>query len=152
MTDHEGKAVAARVPYLHVRDRTNDAGELHSHSTAVAILDAHRARAALILIFPQPKKRPQLGGELRPLGAVVPGGPSTTGDPSTVPIHPGEGFWINPFGLENGAGSLAAYFELMVVIRFRRRRRPGDSAPIRTMRGEGRTAAGEGGREPLKRA
>jgi hypothetical protein len=32
------------------------------------------------------------------------------GDSSTVPIHPGEGFWINPFGLENGAGSLAAYF------------------------------------------
>src|SRR5258706_8276835 len=47
MTDHEGKAVAARVPYLHVRDRTNDAGELHSHSTAVAILAAHRARPAL---------------------------------------------------------------------------------------------------------
>ena len=39
------------------------------------------------------------------------------GDPSTVPIHPGEGFWINPFGLENGAGSLVAYFELMVLIR-----------------------------------
>ena len=57
------------------------------------------------------------------------------GDPSTVPIHPGEGFWINPFGLENGPGSLVAYFELMVLIRFSQRRRPGDSAPIRTMRG-----------------
>src|SRR5260370_21760240 len=35
ITDHEGKAVAARVPYFHVLDGTNDAGELHSHSTAV---------------------------------------------------------------------------------------------------------------------
>jgi hypothetical protein len=52
MTDHEGKAVAARVPYFHVRDGINDAGELHSHSTAVAILDADRARAALIVIPP----------------------------------------------------------------------------------------------------
>ena len=26
------------------------------------------------------------------------------GDPSTVPIHPGEGFWINPFGVENLGG------------------------------------------------
>src|ERR1700681_3184211 len=33
VTDHEGKAVAAGVPYFHVLDGTNDAGELHSHST-----------------------------------------------------------------------------------------------------------------------
>src|SRR5882672_8251578 len=33
MTDHEGKAVAARAPYFQVLDGTNDAGELHSHST-----------------------------------------------------------------------------------------------------------------------
>jgi hypothetical protein len=52
MTDHEGKAVAARVPYFHVLDGINDAGELHIHSTAVAILDADRARAALIVIGP----------------------------------------------------------------------------------------------------
>src|ERR1700694_3512477 len=35
ITDHERKAVAARVPYFHVLDRTNDAGELHGHSTAL---------------------------------------------------------------------------------------------------------------------
>jgi hypothetical protein len=45
MTDHEGKAVAARVPYFHVLDGTNDAGELHSHSTAVAILDTRKGGA-----------------------------------------------------------------------------------------------------------
>jgi hypothetical protein len=55
------------------------------------------------------------------------------GEPSTVPIHPGEGFWINPFGLENGAGSLGAYFELMVLIRSASAA-AGDSAPIRTMK------------------
>ena len=44
IADREGKAVAARVPYFHFLDETNDAGELHSHSTAVAILDAYRAR------------------------------------------------------------------------------------------------------------
>src|SRR6202158_3986797 len=32
ITDHERKAVAARVPYFHVLDRTSDAGELHGHS------------------------------------------------------------------------------------------------------------------------
>ena len=48
-TDHEGKAGAARVPYFHVLDGTNDAGELHSHSTAAAILDAHRTQAALLV-------------------------------------------------------------------------------------------------------
>ena len=31
ITDHERKAVAAPVPYFHVRDGTNDAGELHGH-------------------------------------------------------------------------------------------------------------------------
>jgi hypothetical protein len=77
-------------------------------------------------------QRPQLGGELRPLGAVVPGGPSTMGEPSTVPIHPGEGFWINPFGLENGAGSLVAYFELMVLITDR------PAPPLATRRRSGR--------------
>jgi hypothetical protein len=55
ITDHEGKAVAARVPYFHVVDGINDAGELHSHSTAVAILDAHGAQAALIVIPPAAK-------------------------------------------------------------------------------------------------
>ena len=34
ITDHERKAVAARVPYFHVLDGTNDADELHGHSTA----------------------------------------------------------------------------------------------------------------------
>jgi hypothetical protein len=34
VTDHERKAVAARVPYFHVLDGTNDAHELHGHSTA----------------------------------------------------------------------------------------------------------------------
>src|SRR6202035_2223052 len=34
ITDHERKAVAARVPYFHVLDGTNDAGELHGHSSA----------------------------------------------------------------------------------------------------------------------
>jgi len=38
-------------------------------------------------------------------------------DLSTVTFHPGEAFWINPFGLENCAGSLVAHFELMVLIR-----------------------------------
>src|SRR5882672_5171201 len=32
ITDHEGKAVAARAPYFQVLDGTNDGGELHSHS------------------------------------------------------------------------------------------------------------------------
>jgi hypothetical protein len=62
VTDHEGKAVVARVPYFHVLDGTNDAGELHSHSTAVAILDADRARAAPIVIPPSQNKRLKLGG------------------------------------------------------------------------------------------
>jgi hypothetical protein len=43
ITDHEGTTVAASVPYLHVHDETNDAGELHNYSIAMAILDAHRA-------------------------------------------------------------------------------------------------------------
>ena len=30
ITDHERKAVAARIPNFHVLDRTNDAGELHA--------------------------------------------------------------------------------------------------------------------------
>jgi hypothetical protein len=45
ITDHEGKAVAARVPYFHVLDGTNDAGELHSHSAAVAIPDTRKGGA-----------------------------------------------------------------------------------------------------------
>ena len=61
MTDHEGKAVAARVPYFHVLDGTNDAGELHSHSTAVPILDAPRTRAALIGCAGAPAGRPTRG-------------------------------------------------------------------------------------------
>jgi hypothetical protein len=48
---------------------------------------------------------------------LCPEAPSTMGDPSTVTFHPGAAFWINPFGLENRAGSLVAYFELMVLIR-----------------------------------
>jgi hypothetical protein len=32
IADHERKAVAAPAPYFHVRDGTNDAGELHGHS------------------------------------------------------------------------------------------------------------------------
>src|SRR5258706_3228682 len=35
MTDHEGKAVAARAPYFQVLDETNDAGELHSRQIAL---------------------------------------------------------------------------------------------------------------------
>jgi hypothetical protein len=107
----------------------------------VAILDAPRTRAALIGALarqhvcdsPQPKKRPQLRGELSRWGLLCPEAPSTMGEPSAVPIHPGEGFWINPFGLENGAGSLVAYFELMVLIRSASAA-AGDSAPIRTMK------------------
>src|SRR5258708_37095268 len=93
------------------------------------------------MCVPQPKKQPQLGGELRPLGAVVPGGPSTMDEPSTVPIHPGEGFWINPFGLENGAGSLVAYFELMVLIRSASAELA-TRRPSRRSKSEGRTPAG----------
>src|SRR5438105_10312645 len=37
ITDHERKAVAARVPYFHVLDGTNDAGELHGDPTALHI-------------------------------------------------------------------------------------------------------------------
>jgi hypothetical protein len=37
ITDHERKAVVARVPYFHVLDGTNDAGELHGHPTALQI-------------------------------------------------------------------------------------------------------------------
>ena len=59
------------------------------------------------------------------------------GDPSRSLFTPARGFWINPFGLENGAGSLVAYFELMVLFRSASAAGPGDSAPIRTMRGEG---------------
>src|SRR5580700_970342 len=34
IADHERKAVAAPAPYFHVRVGTNDAAELHGHSTA----------------------------------------------------------------------------------------------------------------------
>jgi hypothetical protein len=33
ITDHERKAVSIRVPYFHVFDATDDADELHGHST-----------------------------------------------------------------------------------------------------------------------
>jgi hypothetical protein len=117
ITDHEGKAVAARVPYFHVLDGTNDAGELHSHSTAVAILDAHRARAALIVIAPSQINGPNSGRSWGRGGLLCPEAQAQWSDPSTVTFDPGAAFWINPFGLENAAGSLVAYFELMVLIR-----------------------------------
>jgi hypothetical protein len=56
------------------------------------------------------RKRPQLGGELGRWGLLCPEAPSTTGDLSTIPVHPGAGFWINPFGLDNRGGFVVAYF------------------------------------------
>jgi hypothetical protein len=67
------------------------------------------------------------------VGAVVPGAQAQWSYPSTVTFHPGAAFWINPFGSENGAGSLVAYFELMVLIRSASIAAD-DSAPIRTMK------------------
>jgi hypothetical protein len=49
ITDHERKAVVARVPYFHVLDGTNDAGELHGIPTALQIrgLASHLVLALL---------------------------------------------------------------------------------------------------------
>ena len=78
ITDHERKAVAARVPYFHILDWTNDAGELHSHYTAVATLDTHHTQARPHCDSPSQINGPS-SGKSRGRWAVVPGGPKHNG-------------------------------------------------------------------------
>jgi hypothetical protein len=95
IADHEGKAVAARVPYFHVFDGINDAGELHSHSTAVAILDADRPPIVV---------RPQLEvGCWGRWGLLCRTQHAQWHYGSTCPCNLGATFRVNPLGLDIGA-------------------------------------------------